>query len=301
MSEKKFVPIVQEIKVLDTIANNPDHELAGRAKDKLGVDDRDIEAWRAARENPNHELSAKVTNKVLLKIADAKPVTDEQSVSFNERLIAKNLLNGDPDLVIPFLEKRGHDVRVETETQNIPGSGSGFGLPRTRDVPRFYIRDRQTNQWGPMDPSELSLVELGKDISDVAGVVASSLASAGGAALGAPLGPGGMAAGGGAGAAGLETLKQATAKVLGAREEISGADIATEGVVGAVAGLVPGKIVSRSKSLGIPGTSKIPFMPRLKVTAKAKPVTGISKAGAEMAKDEDLRQSALQRRARRKE
>lgn len=298
---------IKEKELLDALASNPDHELSGQVMEKLGVTGDDVQMWALAKENPDHELSSKVRNKVILKVADAKPVSEDQAVSDVQRFIAKNLLDGDPSLVGPFLKKQGFDVRVRQGESSIQTFGAGGIIPETtveKKAPNtIEVRNPDTNQWGPIDPSKIDLAEAWSDITDIAGDVAEAGVIAGSAGLGAaatgPAAPAGAFAAASAAGAGTEALKQKIAKSIGARKDISLTDVARNALFSGVSTLVPGS-KTVTKQVPLLGVRRMPFVPS-KVPVPFQPAAGAAKLGTEIFEPQgNISESALQRRARSK-
>lgn len=196
--------IEQDNKMLDIIADNPDHPRAGEVMQKLGVDARDVKMWGLVKSNPDHPKAIAVRNKIYEKVANTRPALSE-GLTGTDRLVVKNLLNDSEGLQVKYLTENGFNVR------------------KTKDG--LQVRRADESAWTPVDPSGFDLWDFGDVIVDAAEAAAGGIATGAKVmgAIGAPAtGGSSILAGslvGGAATAGVEWLKQLAGIGLGIREE----------------------------------------------------------------------------------
>lgn len=241
----------QDREILSKLAADPNPPR--QVMETIGVDHNDLAIWKQATADADNPLARKVENAVLFKVSEKKPEVNEQAVDFSTRFVAKNLLDGRTDLVVPYLKKQGFDVKVIPREPQDFTVGSKTGILgekvklRTSPSDQIKIRNPKTNQWGVLDPEGINFWDILPDLADVVGDIAEGAFSgtAAGLAAGAAAktGPGALAAGSlasGAASGTFEGVKQGIAYGIGARDDISGYDVAFKTGLGLVTPLVLG-------------------------------------------------------------
>lgn len=274
----EYLTASEEKKGLDALAALPQEQWknpqAVEYMNRIGVSPEEVQGWKAANALPDHPESILFKNNLYLKLSDKKPAQAGQGVSWAERQIAKNFLDNDPNLVIPFLQKQGYDVRI------VPGKerkqefgGRGQMVPPTavnvKSPDEIQVRDKTTNRWAGIEGQNYSVWEVLQDIQDITFDVVESL-STGGAAVagGLSAGPAGAIAAGGVSSAAFESLKQGISQALGFQDNLEPEKIAFKGLTGGISSAIPvgassglrmvGEVaeLAPKKGIRIPGTSK---------------------------------------------
>jgi len=207
-------------------------------KTKLGVDDKDIQAYKWAADNQQDMRAVRVKNMLFDKIANATPSADVQGVKVNERLVIKNLIDKEPEVQAEYLKRKGYQTRIidgEVEAKQ-PG-----------DI-----------NFKKIDPSGFDKWDVTDVISDIGEAVFSSMAGTSTVVTGPGAIVAGPAAAAGASAA-YEAGKQTIAKIAGVRDEMAAQPIVESGILGGL-GEAGGRLVSAafkgiSKGLGLAGAA----------------------------------------------
>jgi hypothetical protein len=262
--------VADDQKLLNFIADNPSSDMTTQAIQALGVSQDDIKLWKFARDNPNHELATKARNSVYDSIAASAPPVQEQGVSALDRFGLKNLVGENKELQVEYLKRKGLQARVQNDQVLVKKPGEA----------RFRV----------VDPEGFDLFDVTDVAAEVVDAIATGFGFAGGAALGAPTGPGAVAAGAaGAGlaGAGVEAGRQFLGEQLGFRPEVDPSQIATSGLISAAvpAGLSAAGAGLRAAGRAAKGGAQrvarglLPddFAPKIRPEAKA-----IKEAGEEL-------------------
>jgi len=211
--------LAEDKNALDWVVKNRKDPRAPMVLKTLGVDETFADAWKWTQDNPDDKRAPEVRNKVFLKIAETRPAIQEQVVSNVDRLVIKNLIDREPEVQQKYLERKGFNVRFK----------DGQLQARKPGETAFKV----------IDPKGIDLFDATDILSDIVEGLASGVASGAKVlgALSAPTtGPGGLLVGsalGGAATAGVEAAKQGLGLAIGAREDISGTEIAKAGALGA--------------------------------------------------------------------
>lgn len=165
-------------------------------------------------------------------------VPQEQVVGVVDRFLMKNLIPNSPELQKAYLEKDPKYENVQIRNGQVVAT------------------NKETGVRGVIDPEGIDAQDALDLIGDVADMALTGL----GAVVGSAGGPVGAVAGGAAGASTAEAGRQFLAEKLGLREDISGADIATSGVLGGLGGAIGGgvgKVAGAVKESGIRTARKL--------------------------------------------
>ncbi len=218
------MPNVKEDKqALDWIIKNPQDARSPQIAEKLGLDSEDVRAWDYTQKNPQDERSTLIRNQIFTKVANTRPAIEEMGVRAADRFVVKNLLSGEPKVQAEYLKRKGFIPRIVGN--------------------EVEVRRPEESVFRKVDPAGLDLWDATDIIGDLAEAAATALATGAKAvgAIGAPVtGGAALAAGaalGGVATGGFEAARQAVAKAVGVREEISPGRITQAALVGAT---IPG-------------------------------------------------------------
>jgi len=241
------MPTIQEDKrALNIIAGQPDHPSAPQVMGTLGIDRNDLRAFQISNDleekNPDDQRIGRIRNQIFQKIATKRPT--ENAAGFGvggagvfDRFVAKNVIDQDPKVQETYFKRRGFDTRTSKEGN-------------------LEVRGKGKSSFEPVDPEGIDIF----DAFDVVGdLIEGAVSTIGGTAAGIaalPAGPiaagaAGLAAGGAISGA-FEAGRQGVSALVGARDEVGGAEIAKQTAAGV---LVPAAF----KSAGglFKGTGKV--------------------------------------------
>ena len=228
--------------LLDIIAKDPLNPKASAAQQKLGLNDKHIQAWKKTRSEPDNPMTVQVKNTIFDTISDSLPVSQKGGgvLNLGDRIKIKNLINERPDLQEKYLQKLGYDTKRDPSNPN-----------------KVVAKKKGDLRYGAIDPEGFDRFDLFDIFEEVAGGVVGAVTT-GAKALGFFSAPatGGFSlaassALGAASEAGLETGRQGLGMALGLREELDPSLITQRGLIGAT---LPG--IGKLAEKGLKAASK---------------------------------------------
>ena len=213
----------EDRQTLNDVIDNPNHPAVPAVMRAFGLNSEDLGFLKDAKEyeaaNPDDERVGKIRNKIFDKVARVRPAENIQGGGYLNRLVAKNLIDQDPNIQANYYSKKGFDTRF-TE--------GNLEVKKPNDV-----------NFKPVDPKGVDIFDAFDLIGDTIEGAAVALAEAGGMAFGSTGGPVGAVstglAAGGITSAAFEAARQGVAVGLGARKSLDAGPIAQAGVIGATA------------------------------------------------------------------
>jgi hypothetical protein len=214
--------VKEDQQALDWLAANPNDQRAPQVAKVLGVGPEEVKAWQWTKDNPADMRAVQVRNSVYDKVAESRPsVVDEQGGEVRsvggvnvpvDRLVVKNLLEGDQEAQRAYFEKKGFRTRISQK-----------GEIQAKAPGETYYKS--------IDPEGIDLWDASDLIGDaLAGVATGASATK---TVGGPVGVVLGSVAGGLAGAGVELGKQSIANLVGVRSDYNPYEVAKAGLIGA--------------------------------------------------------------------